>query len=256
MTDAARQFDRTAPGYLCSASHAGGRTLARLLTLCPAPAGARVLDVATGAGHVALAYAEAGAQAIALDPAAGMLTTTREHAARRGLAVDLVGALAEALPLADASCEVVVCRTAAHHFVTLARALAEMARVVRPGGRVGISDLQGHEDAETDALVHTVERLHDPTHVRSLTRPAWRAALTGAGLDVIAEEGDYGELDEGHSLVQWCERSKTPPADVERIRALLSGAPPHVRETLHVRADGDDVRFWIHKCVLVARRPD
>lgn len=255
MDDAVRQFEKVAQNYVASESHARGRSLERILELVRPRAGERVLDIATGAGHTAIAFAVAGASVVALDPAAAMLAAARDLARKRGVAPDalrLVRAPAERLPFRDATFDAVVCRTAAHHFADPAGAVREMARVVaRPGGRVAVTDLMGHDDPELDALVDTVERLHDPTHVRSYRAAQWVGFFEAAGLRVSACERGFAELETGTSVRDWCARSATDPAAEAEIRRLLLGAAADHRRALRVveRPSGD-VGFHIYKCVV------
>ena len=99
--------------------------------------GERVLDLACGSGDLAAAAETAGARVIGLDFSAGMLRT----AAARGLGVGLVRGDALALPLADASVDAVVSGFALRNFVDLPRAFAEAARVLRPGGRIALLEV-------------------------------------------------------------------------------------------------------------------
>ena len=76
-----------------------------------------VLDVATGAGHTALAFAPLVARVVASDITGEMLAEAAKLAGARGLAnVETAHAEAGNLPFPDASFDLVTCRLAAHHF--------------------------------------------------------------------------------------------------------------------------------------------
>ena len=104
--------------------------------LDPLPAGV-ALDAACGTGRYSQYLAERGHRVIGVDRSVAMLAKAREKlpqcAFREG---DL-----EALPLEAASVDTVVCALALVHLPEVGRAIAELARVVRPGGRVIISDV-------------------------------------------------------------------------------------------------------------------
>jgi SAM-dependent methyltransferase len=108
----------------------------------PAP-GERVLDVGCGTGAVARVAARrvgSGGSVAGADPNAGMLAEARARAAASGLdAVDWRQAPAEALPFADAAFDVVLCQQGLQFMPDPAAALADMARVLKPGGRLALS---------------------------------------------------------------------------------------------------------------------
>ncbi len=134
-------FDRIAPRY---------DALNRLLTLgldqrwrrlaleaVAAGPGDLVVDVATGTGDVAALAAERGARVIGLDSAREML----RGAQRRRISACLVQGDAERIPLPDGSATVIVCGFSLRNFVSLPAVLAEMARLLAPGGRLALLDV-------------------------------------------------------------------------------------------------------------------
>jgi SAM-dependent methyltransferase len=104
-----------------------------------------VLDVGCGAGiDTLLAARQVGAEGrvLALDMTAAMLARTRRHATQARLTnVETHEGLMEALPFAEASVDVVICNGMLNLSTRQSRALAEMLRVLRPGGRVCLADL-------------------------------------------------------------------------------------------------------------------
>src|SRR5262249_39779927 len=142
------QFGRAAAAYATSDVHARGDSLALLVDLL-APARTWVaLDVGTGAGHTALALAPHVARVVATDLTPALLATAARPAGHRRLAtVEPRTAAAEALPSPDATFDVVTCRLAFHHFPHPDTAVRELARVLRPGGRLGFADNIAVEDA-------------------------------------------------------------------------------------------------------------
>jgi SAM-dependent methyltransferase len=115
-------------------SMAGERRIAlELLELSP---GDRVLDVACGTGSFSRAFADAGGKVVGLDASRTMLE--RAVRERPGDGVEYVRASATDLPFEDASFDAVCCFAALYLIEEPLRAVAEIARVLAPGGRVAL----------------------------------------------------------------------------------------------------------------------
>jgi SAM-dependent methyltransferase len=101
------------------------------------PDGAAVLDIPCGGG-VALRGVRRGQDVryVAADIAPAMLERTQREAERRGVTVELQEADAGNLPFAPATFDLAVCFTSLHCFPDPARAVKELGRVVKPGGRI------------------------------------------------------------------------------------------------------------------------
>jgi len=210
MTDA---WSERAELYRTSAVHAEGADLDLIVAWA---SGSRVaLDVATGGGHVARRLREAGLDVVSCDPAPGMEP-------------DVV-CVAEDLPFADASFDLVACRRAAHHFDDVSRAVGEMARVSR--------DLVVIQDAVfVSDEVELAERLRDPSHVAHHSEQEWRALFVGHGLEVEAVERFEERLD----FASWFARTGCEGETASRVRALL--------------ADRSDAIAWTYPYVVLKGR--
>lgn len=138
------------------AYHPGGLALTRrLVTATGLQPNERVLDIASGIGTTSLiAASEFGAQADGVDLSEANVKTARAGVVQRGLAgrVEFHHGDAEALPLRDATYDVVLCECALCTFPDKPTAVAEMARVLRPGGRVGLTDVTADQSNLPEAL--------------------------------------------------------------------------------------------------------
>ena len=131
-TLAQENFGANAREYVTSKPHAQGASLARMVALSNPQPDWRVLDIATGTGHAAYAFAPHVGRVWATDITSEMLAIVREQAQERGLANLRVGyAKAEALPLEDESFDLVTCRIAPHHFDRISAFLDETRRVLK-----------------------------------------------------------------------------------------------------------------------------
>ena len=110
----------------------------RLVESCEIAPGQRVLDVAAGSGNVALRAAEAGADVVASDLTPENLAAGRREAQARGLELEWVEADAEALPFDDGEFDVVTSCLGAIFAPDHRRVAAELVRVCRPGGTIGM----------------------------------------------------------------------------------------------------------------------
>ncbi len=98
--------------------------------------GQRVLDLGCGGGMLAEPMAAAGARVTGIDPSAASLEAAREHASKNGLEIDYRLARAEQIPFDDESFDLVAAFDVLEHLDDLERSLGEVARVLRPGGRL------------------------------------------------------------------------------------------------------------------------
>ncbi len=141
-------FDRIAGRYdlMNSVMSAGlhHRWRTRAVDLARVDPGSRALDVCCGTGDLALALKDAVGQegeVVALDFSDAMLDRARAKTAQRGVDVDYVHGNALGLPFDDASFDAATVGFGIRNVVDLPRALAELRRVVRPGGRVVVLEI-------------------------------------------------------------------------------------------------------------------
>lgn len=224
-----QQFGPVAQQYVTSAIHAHGGDLARLIALA-APAGhEQVLDVATGGGHTALAFAPLVREVVALDLTQPMLDAARDHLTSKGVTnVTYCRAAAEDLPFDDACFDIVVCRIAAHHFADAAAYAREASRVLRPGGLFLLADHLGLDDPEYDAFMDRFERWRDPSHVRAYTVDEWRAFLEPAGLAIEHAEPSFKR--DSYPFQDWTARIKMPPHERDAMEQWLLAAEPRFKQ--------------------------
>src|SRR5512138_2454805 len=141
-----RQFGPVAANYATSAVHVAGPDLTAMLAAAGARPDQRALDAGCGAGHTALAFAPQLAQVIALDLTEAMLAQGRKLARDRGIAnITFQRGDVERLPFPDSSFDLVTSRYSAHHYPHPHVALAEFARVLKPGGTFLLVDVVAPE---------------------------------------------------------------------------------------------------------------
>lgn len=242
------QFGKTAAHYLTSKPHAKGKSLERLVELTAPGKDWHVLDIATGGGHVAYTFAPHVARVWATDITQEMLDQVKDEAARRGLAnVRTTYAKAEALPFEDASFDLVTCRIAPHHFDSIPQFLAEVARVLKPGGTFALVDNVVPAGSVGD-YVNAFERLRDPSHLRAWTMQEWRDALKQAGLEAGHEEQIYKTME----FKSWAQRYDDTMKAL--LRAMLTQVTADVKAVLDPKDGADDFTFRLCEGLFIAAK--
>jgi ubiquinone/menaquinone biosynthesis C-methylase UbiE len=112
-----------------------------ILDLMGEPGGRRFLDAGCGDGALVCAAAARGAVATGIDPDPAMLAAAQSRAAYAGLEATFLEGRVERLPFPDSSFDVVASVTVLCFVSDAAGALSEMARVLRPGGRLVLGEL-------------------------------------------------------------------------------------------------------------------
>jgi ubiquinone/menaquinone biosynthesis C-methylase UbiE len=256
-----KKFGEAAADYAASSVHAKGESLARLVALVQPKPSWRLLDVATGAGHTALAFAPLVAKVMASDITDQMLAEARKLAAARGLDnVKTARAKAEDLPFPDMSFDLVTCRLAAHHFARPRAFVAEAYRVLMPGGVLALVDnispdgdilprLSAGEARELARRYNEYEKLRDPSHGRCLGLGEWKMLLGDQGFAVTHAEN----IDQTIEFDPWTERMRCDPSTVGRLKSLLEEEP--LRSYLRPREGNAGLSFTLQEAIVVARKP-
>lgn len=229
-------FTQQAQAYAANPSIVDPARLSRLVQAVHPQPGARVLDVATGPGYVAMAFAEAGCEVVGLDLTEAPLKIAEEVSRARGLThVRFQPGDAEHLPFAEQEFDIVVCRLALHHCEFPQRVLAEMTRVCRFQGMVVIEDLVTSEYPARAAYQNRCEQLRDPSHTRALPISELLTLFTACNLEV--EQLYTGYLVQ--SVGQWLANTHTPPEPAEQVRLMIVQDELHdLSSTRPFRRDG------------------
>ena len=204
----------------------------RMLVAAIAPApGKRVLDVATGTGLVALALARRGCDVTGLDQSEPMLAVARAALAKEPTLAGRVRFLtgeAERLPFGDGEFDALSFTYLLRYVEDRAATMRELARVVKPGGRIGMVEFAVPSRPELRALWRIQTRVCLPL-IGRLVSPAWYEVgrFLGPNIeDLHAREPDLASLwnasgiDDVHErrpsfgagLVMWGSRSGRPAA--------------------------------------------
>jgi ubiquinone/menaquinone biosynthesis C-methylase UbiE len=254
MTDAQdrvrAQYGRVGDAYVRSAGHAGGDDLKRMLYFAVPQPTDTLLDIATGGGHVARVIGPHVGRVIVSDLTPEMLDHALPYLQQQGIAnVERLVTDAQSLPLEDDSVDIATCRIAPHHFPEPDRFVAEVARVLRPGGRFLLVDSTVPE-GEIGTFFNAYEKVRDASHVRSLTEAEWVSLLKRHGLRIDAVE----PFRKRHEFGEWTDRMQVPAEDRGTLRAMMRNAGESVHQAFEVVVDDQsgDVISWVDTKTLFA----
>jgi SAM-dependent methyltransferase len=220
-------------------------TLGALIELVPEDADADWIDLACGPGVVSRATAGRVGSVHGLDLTPAMIEEAERRAKEEG--VDNVRFSlgdATAPDFADDSFDGAITRLSLHHIPAPGRVVAEMARLVRPGGWVLVSDIVADRDRDANAWREEIERLRDPSHWACHTPGSLRAMGEAAGLLLDEEKPIPIEID----FDDWLQRG-SGGADAADLVARLLREQPEKAGSFSVTESGGSrrlhQRYWL-----------
>jgi ubiquinone/menaquinone biosynthesis C-methylase UbiE len=192
------------------------------------------VDLACGTGALALAFARHVHWIIGLDLTPAMLALaqrTAQEANARNVAFALGNA--QYIPFPDASLDITLSSYALHHVPEPGRVIGEMSRVLKRGGRAGIIDIFVEEDPRRAEMHDRIERVRDPSHVRTLARSEFASLFAAHRLRITGTHVEELTLD----FDQWMHRAGREPSDPEYIetRRLMEETIPNDLAAFHPR---------------------
>ncbi len=245
------QFGAHANDYVTSQVHAQGQSLTRLVELTQPQRDWHLLDVSTGAGHTALAFAPHVAYVVACDLTPQMLDAARKLADERGSTnIEFKRADVHALPFEDNQFDLVTSRIALHHYSDARQTITEMTRVCKPHGLVALVDNIVPPDKVTAGYINHFEKLRDPSHNWAYPTVRLEAYFADAGLQIQHTE----ELSKEMEFDPWANRLSVSEETKATLRDLLNTAPEPVRTFLTPRVDGNRVFFVLHEAIIIGRK--
>lgn len=198
-------FEREAWGRVADAYAEGlasltAQAIVPLLDAVGAGAGTRLLDVACGTGELAAVAHWRGAEVTGVDLAGAML----EHArARLPREVILREGDAQALPLADASCDAVTMAFLLGHLAEPGRALTEAARVLVPGGRVAFAWWRDFDHTAAFRLMYAAIREHGSMDVPLPSGPAFDHFCSRNNCEITLADAGLVDLAVNEKAMSW-----------------------------------------------------
>jgi ubiquinone/menaquinone biosynthesis C-methylase UbiE len=210
------RFARTADRIAARQDARAAETQARLARLLAPRGDERALDVGTGAGAFALALAPLVREVVGVDPVPELLEQARARAPENA---EFVQADGRALPFPDASFDLATTARTLHHTPRPELVLAELTRVLRPGGTMLVVDQLAPVDPLAARALNRFEVARDPSTTRILADVDLRGLFDANGLVLRHDEFDH----EPRDLDDYLDLAGCEGPDRARARSL---APP------------------------------
>lgn len=245
-----KQFGAHAADYVTSKVHAQGESLARLVELTrPQPTWV-VLDVSTGAGHTALAFAPHVARVVATDLTPQMIEAARKLAQQRGVNnIEFRVADAQKLPFASQAFDLATNRIALHHYPDMQAAIREMARVCRPGGLVALVDNIVPPAPDAAAFINDFEKRRDPSHHWAYSLTQLEGTFTEARLAITHSL----TLTKAMEFEPWVRRMGAGESTAAELRKMLLDAPAGAREALAPETIDGKLFFTLTEAIVIGK---
>ena len=247
-----QEFTRQAEAYAANPVIASQDRAAQLVSAVQPRPDDRVLEVATGPGYVAMAFATCCREVVGVDLTEAPLKIAEKTRQERGLTnVRFETANANQLSFADATFDVVVCRFAFHHFPEPQHVLGEMVRVCRNAGTVAIEDLVVSEHPERAAFHNRLENLRDPSHTAAMPLSRLLTLFAATGLEVErVQSGIFPQ-----SLERWLQNAQTPADKASQVRDMVDrDAAEDLSGLYPFRNQDNQWCFTQHTAVVVGRK--
>jgi ubiquinone/menaquinone biosynthesis C-methylase UbiE len=220
--------------------------LVRLSEVCPEDT---VLDVACGPGMVACEFARHAGHVTGVDITPAMIEQAEKRQRELNLQ-NLSWRVGDAVPLpfADNSFSLVITRYSFHHLLAPEKALSEMIRVCRPGGRVMVADV-AVESAKSESY-DRLEIMRDPSHTHALTHEEFAALFHNSGL-LDCRKSAYGVDIELETQLR---ASFPKPGDEPRVRDMVTNDIGTDSLGINARREHGTVLYTVPIAVYVGRR--
>ncbi len=229
------QYAPVAQEYVTSKTHAQGDDLQLMVDLAGDVVGKRILDVATGGGHTALAFAKQGADVVVSDLTVEMLDVAEQFIAEQGFDLQYVQSAAEDLNFEAESFDLITCRIAAHHFASPQRFLSRCHALLKDDGLLLLNDNITAEPPDLAEFLNRIEKLRDPSHIQAYTVKRWMDMLAEAGFELL----EFRRWQKDFDFWAWFNRMKEPDEVGKHIEKEFRSLEAWKQRYFHLEFAGD-----------------
>ena len=251
-TKAQEQFAKRSQAYSKSSALSNEYNLKLIIELT-APSGTdRLLDVATGTGFLAFEFADHVSEVIGIDFTEEMLAIAKEHKTDTNIKnISFESADVESLPFDDNCFDLVSCRFALHHFLHPEKAISEMTRVLKHGGKLVLSDITSSEDITKSEYQNEMETIRDPSHVKHYRPSEITQMLNDRGFDILHFEDWPADF----AFDEWVAMSDPGVESAKRVKEMMIDAMNNDLADLDIRLnDAGYLRFTYNTKIIIASK--
>jgi ubiquinone/menaquinone biosynthesis C-methylase UbiE len=246
--DVQQQFGKSADSYVSSTIHKDGNDLQKLLEMAMTTGEEELLDVATGGGHAANAFASCVKKVTALDLTPEMLAAAQKYIIGNGHQnVEFIIGDAEVLPFSEGVFDIVTCRIAPHHFPNVNKFVDEVHRVLKPSGQFLLDDNVVPEEEDYDLFYNTIEKWRDYSHFRAWKKSEWLRMLEISGFEIF----EWHRFEKTFHYEPWCNRMNLPEDEKDKLTQFILSASPKVKEKFKITIRDNQIISFVGEAVLL-----
>ncbi|PDY47009.1 class I SAM-dependent methyltransferase [Bacillus pseudomycoides] len=246
------QFGSNAEKYVNSQIHAKGSDLQYVVQQVKNRKNIRLLDIATGGGHVANLLAPIFKEVVALDLTEKMLEKAKAFIQTNGHEnVSFVVGNAEDLPFSNQSFDTIICRIAAHHFSNPSQFIFEVHRKLEENGLFILIDNVSPENLEYDTFYNFIEKKRDPSHRRALRKTEWISLLEKQGLQMQS----CFTFEKQFNFDWWCNMMDVPSPTRSKLTDCMMKASNEMKEFFNIQFNNNKVEsFYTEMALFVCHK--
>ncbi|MEH7254706.1 methyltransferase domain-containing protein [Neobacillus niacini] len=246
--DVQQQFGKNAASYVSSPIHKDGKDLVKMVEMAIVNGQEHLLDIATGGGHTANAFAPLVKKVTAVDLTVEMLAAAENFIKENGhLNVNFVQGDAEKLPFEDESFEIVTCRIAPHHFPNVDIFIKEVHRVLKPQGQFILDDNVVPENEEFDRFYNSIEKLRDFSHYRAWKKSQWIEKLEESGLEIF----EMHRFEKTFFFEPWCANMKLSEPKKNDLTKYILETPQRIKDKFRIVIEDGKVICFVGEAIIL-----
>ncbi|MCM3692505.1 class I SAM-dependent methyltransferase [Neobacillus niacini] len=246
--DVQQQFGKNATSYVSSPIHKDGKDLLKMVEMAELTGQEVLLDIATGGGHTANAFAPLVSRVTAVDLTTEMLVAAENFIKENGHQnVEFIQGDAEQLPFTNESFDIVTCRIAPHHFPHVDSFIKEVHRVLKPKGQFILDDNVVPEKNDYDQFYNTIEKIRDYSHFRAWKKSEWIQKIEESGLEIF----EWHRFEKTFRFEPWCANMKLPESEKNQLTQLILKSSKEIQEKFRIQIENDKVISFVGEAIVL-----